>query len=406
MPKVLQINVVATWGSTGRIAEQIGEKVMERGWESYVAYGRWKNPSKSQLIKIGFGWEGRLHHHLSKLTDKHGLFSSWATRRFIRKVKQIKPDIVHLHNIHGAYINYKILFDYLRKANIPVVWTLHDCWPMTGHCTHFVSVDCQKWQTQCYDCPLLGSYPRAKVDNSHNNYRLKRKIFTSLGDKLHIVAVSKWLNSIVDKSFFAGSGVQQHIINNGIDIKTFAPCDSTKRCEFNLEGKKIVVAAASGWSAKKGLDDMYKLSTMLSDEYKVVMIGLSQAHIDAAPSSVIALARTNSVAELAEWYSAADVFVNLTYEDTYPTTNLEAVSCGTPVVTYRTGGSPESVTPQTGRVVEQGNLEGVAKAIGELCAEDRETMRERCRKHALEHFDRDDNYGKYIDLYEQILTNK
>ena len=218
--------------------------------------------------------------------------------------------------------------------------------------------------------------------------------------------MSKWLNSIVDKSFFAGSGVQQHIINNGIDIKTFAPCDSTKRCEFNLEGKKIVVAAASGWSAKKGLDDMYKLSTMLSDEYKVVMIGLSQAHIDAAPSSVIALARTNSVAELAEWYSAADVFVNLTYEDTYPTTNLEAVSCGTPVVTYRTGGSPESVTPQTGRVVEQGNLEGVAKAIGELCAEDRETMRERCRKHALEHFDRDDNYGKYIDLYEQILTNK
>lgn len=406
MPKLLQINVVANWGSTGRIAEQIGEKAMERGWESYVAYGKWSNPSKSQLIKIGFGWERALHHHLTKYTDKHGLFSWWSTRRFIRKVKQIKPDIVHLHNLHGYYINYKVLFKYLRKANIPVVWTMHDCWSMTGHCAHFVGADCQKWQTQCYDCPLLGDYPRAKVDNSRNNYKIKRDAFTSLGENLHLIPVSKWLSEIVDKSFFAGSGVQQHIINNGIDIKTFAPCDSTKRCECNLEGKKIVVAVASAWSVKKGLDDMYKLSTMLSDEYKVVMIGLSQAHIDAAPSSVIALARTNSVAELAEWYSAADVFVNLTYEDTYPTTNLEAISCGTPVVTYRTGGSPESVTPQTGRVVEQGDLDGVVKAVEELCAEDREAMRKHCREYAVKHFDRDEKYDMYLDLYEELLTNK
>ena len=406
MPKLLQINVVANWGSTGRIAEQIGEKAMEHGWESYVAYGKWSNPSKSQLIKIGFGWEHALHYHLTKYTDKHGLFSWWSTRRFIRKVKQIKPDIVHLHNLHGYYINYKVLFKYLRKANIPVVWTMHDCWSMTGHCAHFVGADCQKWQTQCYDCPLLGDYPRAKVDNSRNNYKIKRDAFTSLGENLHLILVSKWLSEIVDKSFFAGSGVQQHIINNGIDIKTFAPCDSTKRCECNLEGKKIVVAVASAWSVKKGLDDMYKLSTMLSDEYKVVMIGLSQAHIDAAPSSVIALARTNSVAELAEWYSAADVFVNLTYEDTYPTTNLEAISCGTPVVTYRTGGSPESVTPQTGRVVEQGDLDGVVKAVEELCAEDREAMRKHCREYAVKHFDRDEKYDMYLDLYEELLTNK
>ena len=406
MPKLLQINVVANWGSTGRIAEQIGEKAMARGWESYVAYGRWLNPSKSQLIKIGFGWEHALHYHLTKYTDKHGLFSWWSTRRFIRKVKQIKPDIVHLHNLHGYYINYKVLFKYLRKANIPVVWTMHDCWSMTGHCAHFVGADCQKWQTECHDCPLLGTYPRAKVDNSRNNYKIKRNAFTSLGENLHLIPVSKWLSEIVDKSFFAGSGVQQHIINNGIDIKTFAPCNSGKRHDYRLEGKKIVVAVASAWSVKKGLDDMYKLSTMLSDEYKVVMIGLSQAHIDAAPSSVIALARTNSVAELAEWYSAADVFVNLTYEDTYPTTNLEAISCGTPVITYRTGGSPESVTPQTGRVVEQGDLEGVVKAVEELCAEDREAMRKRCREYALEHFDRDEKYDMYLDLYEELLTNK
>ena len=406
MPKVLQINVVANWGSTGRIAEQIGEKAMARGWESHIAYGRWMNPSKSQLMKIGFGWEHSLHYRLTKYTDRHGLFSVWSTHRFIRKVKQIKPDIVHLHNIHGYYINYKMLFEYLRKANIPVLWTLHDCWSMTGHCAHFVGANCQKWQTECHDCPLLGTYPRAKVDNSRNNYKIKREVFTSLGDKLHIVAVSKWLNGIVDKSFFAGSGVQQHIINNGIDTKTFAPCVSEKRSEYNLEGKKIAISVASAWSAKKGLDDMYKLSTMLPDDYQVVLVGLSQAHIDAAPSSVIALPRTNSVAELAEWYSAADVFVNLTYEDTYPTTNLEALSCGTPVVTYRTGGSPESVTPQTGRVVEQGDLGGVVKAVEEICAEDREAMRKRCREYALEHFDRDEKYDMYLDLYEKLLTNK
>ncbi len=405
MPKVLQINVVANWGSTGRIAEQIGEKVMARGWESYIAYGRKCNPSKSQLIKIGFGWERLLHHHLTKFTDKHGLYSSWATHRFIRKVKQIKPDIIHLHNIHGAYINYKILFDFLRKANIPVVWTLHDCWSMTGHCVHFVSADCPKWQTQCYECPLKGTYPRAKRDNSRKNYQLKHTVFTSIGDKLHLVSVSKWLNEIVGKSFFAGSGVQQHIIYNGIDPQAFAPCEVSKRGEYNLEDKKIVISVASSWSAKKGLEDMYKLPSMLSDEYQVVLIGLSQEQIETAPSSVLALSRTNSVEELAEWYSAADVFVNPTYEDTYPTTNLEALSCGTPVVTYRTGGSPESVTPETGRVVEKGDILGVIGAIEDLCGGDRDELRNHCREYAVAHFDKSDCFKKYIELYEKLTNN-
>jgi glycosyltransferase involved in cell wall biosynthesis len=348
----------------------------------------------------------RLHYRLSKLTDKHGLFSAWATRRFLRKVKAIKPDIVHLHNIHGYYINYEILFNYLRKANIPVVWSLHDCWSMTGHCTHFVEVDCEKWKIQCYDCPLTGAYPYAKRDNSRQNYRLKRKMFTSLGERLNLVSSSQWLKSIIERSFFAECGAHQHIINNGIDITTFSPCEAAKRSGYNLEGKKVIIAVASAWSERKGLGDMYKLSTMLPEDYRVVMVGLSQTQIDTAPSSVIALPRTNSATELAQWYSLADVFVNLTYEDTYPTTNLEAISCGTPVITYRTGGSPESVTPRTGRVVEQGNLEGVVKAIEELCAEDREAMRKRCREYAIEHFDRDKKYDMYLDLYEKLLTNK
>ena len=406
MPKVLQINVVANWGSTGRIAEQIGEKAMARGWESYVAYGRWKNPSKSHLIKIGFGWEGRIHHHLTKVTDKHGLYSSWATHRFIRKVKKIKPDIVHLHNIHGGYINYRILFDYLRKANISVVWTLHDCWSMTGHCTHFVGANCQKWQTQCHDCPLLGTYPRAKRDNSRNNYNIKREVFTSLGEKLHLVSVSKWLNSVVDKSFFVGSGAQQHIIYNGIDSSLFTPQLEAAKSQLDLPNKKILLALATSWSRSKGLSDFLQLAEMLPEEYQLVLVGLPQELIDSLPKGIIARSRTQCIDELVRYYSVADVVLNLSRAESFGLTTVEGLACGTPSVVYNTTASPELVTPQTGRVVEQGDLGGVVKAVEELCAEDREQMRERCRKHALENFDLDKKYDMYLDLYEQLLTNK
>ena len=406
MPKVLQINIVVNWGSTGRIAEQIGEKAMARGWESYIAYGVWKNPSASKLIGIGSSCEYRWHKRLTKYTDKHGLFSSWATLRFIRKVKKIKPDIVHLHNIHGYYINYKILFNYLRKANIPVVWTLHDCWPITGHCAYFIGADCQRWQTECYDCPLLNDYPYARRDNSRANHQLKREVFTSLGEKLHLVSVSKWLGGVIDKSFFAGSGVDSTVIYNGVDSAAFRPCKSATKTELGIGDKKMLVAAASTWEARKNLGDIYKLSEMLPTEYQAVVVGLSPIQIKEAPASVIALPRTNSVGELARLYSAADVVLNLSSAETFGLTTAEGMLCGTPSIVYNATASPELVTPQTGRIVEQGDLEGVVKAVEELCAEDREEMRRRCREYAVEHFDRDKNYEKYLDLYEKLLTNK
>ena len=406
MPKVLQINIVVNWGSTGRIAEQIGEKAMARGWESYIAYGVWKNPSASKLIGIGSRCEYRWHKRLTKYTDKHGLFSSWATLRFIRKVKKIKPDIVHLHNIHGYYINYKILFNYLRKANIPVVWTLHDCWPITGHCAHFVSANCQKWQMLCYDCPLSGTYPRAKVDNSRYNYLTKREAFTSLGDKLHIVAVSKWLNGIVDKSFFAGSGAHQHIIYNGIDGSLFTPQSAISKSQLGLPDKRILLSLATSWSPTKGLSDFLKLAEILPEEYQIVLVGLSQEQIDVLPDGIIARPRTDSIEELVRYYSVADVVLNLSRAETFGLTTVEGLACGTPSVVYNTTASPELVTPQTGRIVEQGDLEGVVKAVEELCAEDREEMRKRCREYAIEHFDRDKKYDMYLDLYEELLTNK
>ena len=405
MPKLLQINVTANRGSTGRIAEQIGEKVIAAGWESYIAYGRDCGKSKSQLVKIGSRLGVMWHALMTRITDKHGLYSKIATHRLIRQIERINPDIIHLHNIHGYYINYKVLFDYLQRSNVPVVWTLHDCWSMTGHCSHFDSIKCDRWQEQCYDCPLQSAYPTSLVfDSSRENYIVKKRLFSGVKN-LTLVPVSNWLAGVVANSYLNGKKVI--VIHNGVDINMFTPIEKPQlETKHGLNGKRVILGVASPWSDKKGLSDFIKLSSHLSDDYKIVLIGLSNEQIAKMSETDIGLPRTNNALELAEWYSLADAFVNLTYEDTYPTTNLEAISCGTPVVTYRTGGSPESVTPETGRVVEQGDIEGIAKAIEELCAEDRAEMRRRCRDYAVKNFNKEDNYTAYLKLYENILKTR
>lgn len=404
MPKLLQINVTANRGSTGRIAEQIGEKALAAGWESFIAYGRDFGASKSHLIKIGSQWSVLWHALMARITDKHGLYSKLATKRLVCRIEEIKPDIIHLHNIHGYYVNYKILFDYLRKANIPVVWTLHDCWTMTGHCTHFEYAKCDRWKAGCYDCPEKKSYPSSLlIDRSRKNYIEKRRLFTSVKN-MTIVPVSNWLEGIVKESFLGKYNVE--FIRNGTDISTFRPLSNDIKERYGIPDKNVVLGVASPWGFRKGLEDFFELHRHISgDEYQIVLIGLSEDQIKQLPKGIIGLTRTESVEELAQWYSVADVFVNPTYEDTYPTTNLEAISCGTPVVTYRTGGSPESVTASTGRVVEKGDIAGLAKAVEELCVEDRAEMRKRCRDYAVKNFNKEDNYTAYLKLYENILNN-
>lgn len=402
--KLLQINITVNVGSTGRIAEQIGLAVMERGGESYIAHGIDKAISQSNVITIASRWNYRIHRNLSKWTDMQGRFSVLATKRLVRKIAKIAPDIVHLHNIHGSYLNYKILFDYLGRADIPVVWTLHDCWPMTGHCAHFEFAQCERWKSGCHHCPEQKSYPVSKFfDRSRKNYIEKREAF-NLVKNLTIVPVSKWLGGIVKESFLGKYEVE--VIHNGIDIATFAPItDSDLRERYGLAGKRVILAVASPWGVRKGLDDLKRLSGMLPrDRYQMVVIGLNPKQMATLPDGIVGLQRTANVEELAAWYSLADVFVNPTYEDTYPTTNLEALSCGAPVVTYRTGGSPESVTAETGRVVEKGDLDALVRAIDELCAEDRDAMRRRCRDYAEAHFDNRSCFRKYIDLYEKLIN--
>lgn len=401
MSSLFQINVTANSGSTGRIAEDIGSMVKSQGWRSVIAYGRWAAPSQNELIRIGSDYSVRKHALESRLFDNHGLASRCPTKAIIDQIGRINPDIIHLHNIHGYYLNYPILFDYLSSVNTPIVWTLHDCWPITGHCSHFDFIGCERWKTGCGHCPGLSVYPRSLfVDRSARNWRLKKECFTSVLDRLTIVPVSNWLESFVRQSFFKDATIQT--IHNGVDIETFSPKEVTsQKDKYSLGDKKVVLGVALPWTARKGFEDMIRLADILpSDEYQVMMVGLSDKQMKHLPSNIIGVKRTNSAVELAELYSLATVFVNPTYEDNFPTVNIEALACGTPVITYRTGGSPEAIDDETGIVIEKGDVAGLASAVASV---DRHAFSAHCRARSLCLFDKDKCFEKYIRLYERLL---
>ena len=396
MPKLLQINATANWGSTGRIAEQIGEAAMSRGWESYIAYGRAQNPSSSKLIEIGT-MVGKAFHLLnSRLLDRDGLGSKVATERLIRQIDSIRPDVVHLHNIHGYYVNYEILFDYLSAKKIHVVWTFHDCWAFTGHCAHFMTTGCTKWKTGCFTCPLKREYPKSwGADRSQKNYDLKKRLFVELPN-LTIVPVSKWMDEIVSESFLGNK--KRTVIYNGIDIGKFNSQHERNKSTFS------VLAVSNIWNADKGLNDLLELRSKLSSEFELYIVGLSKKQKGLLPPGICGIERTQNVGELVNLYSSADVLVNPTYADTFPTVNLEALACGTPVVTYKTGGSPEAIDENTGVVVEQGDIQGLADAI--IGLKERPLSRDACRSRAEKYFDKDKCFEKYIDLYESLLSSE
>lgn len=397
MPKLLQINVTANWGSTGKIAEQIGLCALAHGWNSYIAYGRMMNPSKSQLIKVGSKLDNYIHFAENRLLDNEGLASRIPTKRFLKEIDKIHPDVVHLHNIHDHWLNYKILFEYLAEKQIPVVWTQHDQWATTGHCCYNL-VGCDRWKTECYDCPLINWY---SIDKSRRNFNLKKNLCAGL-KSLTIVPVSEWLADNIRESHLEACSIE--VIHNGIDINTFTPQIADVKAKFNIGSKKIVLGVAAVWDARKGLMDFYALSQMLpADEYEIVIVG----KVDSTEKTSVEggckitfVDRTQNVLELAQLYSAASVFANPTYQDNYPTTNLEAMACGTPVVTYRTGGSPEAVDENTGLVIEQGNVEALKDAVIELSGRD---MREACRKRAEAFFDKEKCFDVYISLYNKLL---
>ena len=404
--KVLEVNSVANSGSTGRIAEQIGQLAIKHGYDCYMAFGRENNGSKLKTIRIGSEADIILHGVESRLFDNHGFASRAATRRFVKQLKEINPDIIHLHNIHGYYLNVRYLFDYLKESQVPVVWTLHDCWPFTGHCAFFDTVSCDKWERECCNCPKMKSYPSSWfIDNSQNNYINKKQIFTSLTN-LEIVTPSQWLKKLVEQSFL--QKYHSRVIPNGVDLNKFKPVNSMNEIKkkYNIPQGRIILGVANIWDSRKGLGDFIYLSKQIQKkEYSVILVGLNDKQIKALPENIIGIKRTESTQELAALYSIADVFVNPTYSDNFPTTNIEALACGTPVITYDTGGSPEAVDSLTGRVVEKGNMDMLVSSIKEILSIDRETLRKNCRSRAERLYDKNDRFMDYIKLYDSILEN-
>ncbi len=403
MKTLLQINSVVNYGSTGRIAEEIGQLAIKNGWESYIAYGRNKRPSKSKTIKIGSDLDINMHVLQTRLFDRHGLGSYRATQKLIENITKIKPDIIHLHNIHGYYVNIKVLFEYLSLADIPIVWTFHDCWPMTGHCTYFDYINCEKWKTLCSNCPQKKHYPASLIiDRSEKNYLLKQKIFTSI-KRLTIVPVSNWLGNIVNQSFLKNYPTQ--IINNGIDHNVFRYYEShILRTKYNIKDKFIIIGVANIWDTRKGLLDFIKLSKLLDKSYVIILVGLSSKQITNLPDNIIGIPRTESAQELVELYSVADVFLNPTWEDNFPTTNLEALACGTPVVTYKTGGSVEAISSETGFFVEKGNILGLLESINTVRKMGKKYYSDACTERAKKSYNKNDRYLDYLNLYNSMVN--
>ena len=403
--KVLQINTAVNTGSTGRIAESIGLVLMTNHDESFIAYGRGSRKSKSQTIQIGSSFDYKLHGLKTRLLDRHGFGSYSATKKLISEIEKIAPDIIHLHNLHGYYIHVGVLFDYLKAKQLPVVWTLHDCWAFTGHCSYFSFVKCDKWKTQCHHCPLCKRYPESFfIDNSFSNYNLKKELFNGLKN-LQIVTPSNWLSNLLKESFLKSYPVE--VIHNGIDVQSFFPTEKgveQYRLKMGLGQKNVLLGVASIWDRRKGLNDFIQLAAILPEEDVIVLVGLPEEMKQNLPANIIGISRTESVEELVTLYNMAIAFINPTWVDNFPTTNIEALACGTPVITYNTGGSIEAVDNATGFVVKQGDVGGLKNAVEKIKLHGKGFYATACRQRSIGLFSDKERFADYYQLYKSMLA--
>ncbi len=397
MPKIVSLNL-GNFGSTGRIAKGIVEISRKEGYDTYFAYpdNLFNVPAQSGDIRISSDIVRRINERASYYTGYIGCFSFFTTWRLIKKMKKIKPDILHLHNIHNSYVNHSMLFRYIKKHNIRTVWTLHDCWAFTGQCPYFTLEGCEKWKDGCCACSLYKQYPAACYDNTEKMWKLKKKWFTGVTN-MTLVTPSLWLSALVKQSFLKEYPVR--VINNGIDLSAFKPTESDFRKKYGLEDKFVILGIAFDWGIRKGFDVFLKLASMLGDEFAIVLVGTTDEIDKQLPDNIVSIHRTADQKELAEIYTACDVFVNPTREDNFPTVNIESLACGTPVITFNTGGSVEIPDETCGAVVECEDVDGLLNKIHEFKAEPK--SEENCLLRA-QIFDKNLNYEKYIALYKEL----
>lgn len=399
--RILQINS-CNFGSTGNIMLGVAQLARKEGNECVVCVPRQRDNYKKEVEKqifIGNRISRNMHLKFANATGLNGFFSCFSTLLFLYKVKRLKPDIIHFHNLHNCYINLPLLFRYIKKNKIKVVWTLHDCWSFTGHCPYFTIAKCDKWKTGCYKCPNYNEYPKSLFDNSKKMYRLKKKWFTGV-ENLTVVTPSKWLARLVKQSFLKDYPVK--VINNGIDLEVFKPTPSDFRKRYGIaENKFILLGVAFGWGKRKGLDVFIELQKRLDKEkYKIVLVGTDNNVDKQLPSGIISIHRTQNQTELAEIYTAADLFVNPTREEVLGLVNIEANACGTPVVTFDTGGSPECLNKLSGCVVPCDNIDRLEKEICRIYNEKSYT-KEDCISQEKK-FDKNDRFKEYVELYDEL----
>lgn len=406
MPTLVQIDSCLAVGSTGRITEAIGKMMKQEGWDCYVVHGaRYVGKTQLKSLQVVSKFQEYLHALWSMLFDKHGLYSRKQTKELINKLREIKPDVVQLHCIHGYYINYSILFEYLKESQVPVVWTFHDCWAFTGHCAHFAYERCDKWKDGCHNCTLLKDYPKTLfIDNSKENWNAKEKSFTSL-DNMHIVSVSEWLATLAKQSFFKKYSMQ--IVYNGVDVNIFKPLDDTSiRSKYGIAEKDfLMIACATAWTEYKGIYDYIELSKHINKDDKLLLVGIDETWKKKLPSKIIAIPRTNNTRELVALYSSADVVLNLSYQESFGLTTVEGFACGTPGVVYNVTASPELITDSTGIIVEAGNIKGVLSAIEIIKKNGKDYYRKHCRNRAVESFDINQRFEEYRILYNKLIKD-
>lgn len=351
--RIVQINHFS-YKAAGHIMMNIHRELLKNNIDSYVVWGRGRKAQNEHEYYMGDPSGVRLHAAYTRLTDRTGFASKHATKRLLSWLDGIKPDIIHLHCIHGYYINIEMLFDYIRANSIRVIWTQHDCWSFTGHCAYFDMAGCEKWTTGCSKCTQLRTYPASYRDASEKNWNDKKRLFTGLN--ITLVTPCVWLRDVIGRSFLSEYPVR--VIYNGIDTDVFHPTENQFRKQHSIGEKYLILGVAGEWTERKGLKDIIELDKRLDkNKYQIAIVGLTKKQLSQMPDSIIAMTRTESAAQLADIYSSADIFFNPTYEDNFPTTNLEALACGTPVLTYNTGGSPESVESGSGAVVPKGDIE-------------------------------------------------
>ena len=410
--KILFINTVyKNGGSTGRIVYDLRNLLLRSEEnDAYVVYGyEFKVLSDEDYVntyKMCSIFQMQWSKIKTRLFAHHAFYNIQETKRMLAWIDRVKPDLIHLHNLHNHYINVKLLFDYIKEKKIPIVWTLHDCWSFTGWCSHFDYAKCYKWKTKCNHCQLKHDYPfTCFFDRSSKNFQEKKECFQGV-ENLTIVTPSTWLAELVKQSFLKEYPVK--VINNGVDLDIFKPSKTNSvRQKYGIKERHVVLALFNVFSKYKGTDYLIKLTDYLTDDEVLVVVGLNKKDFHKLPKKhCLGIEHTDSIQELAAIYSLAEVFVNPTLQDTFPTTNLEALACGTPIVTFRTGGSVESVTDQTGIVVEQNDMDGLLSAIRTILRNGKEQYTDACRKKAELEYNKNIQYGKYIDLYKQLTKTK